>query len=229
MADHLSVFEAMAKVTADVRAIGKDSKNPEFGYTYRGVDDVIEGLHSHFAEAELLVVPVVVGHEERSYQVRSGSVWWYTRLTVEYHFFGAGGDELPVPVKVIGEGSDALDKGVAKAMSAAYKTAMSQTFSIPFDAPDSEADHTQAEVPLWRELGWANPETHLEADRMLRDAVARLEGDARRTLVSALHEAGVTGPSTLKPSTFATMCEIVTDLETPPDGENEVEDSESES
>jgi hypothetical protein len=58
--------------------------------------------------------------------------------TVEvcYRFYGPGGDFVEAVVP--GEAMDFGDKGVAKAMSVAYRIALLQVFAIPTDDPDPD-------------------------------------------------------------------------------------------
>jgi len=128
---------------AAVGAVAKGHKNPQQGYQYRAVDDVMAALQSILAEHEVFVYPRVT--ESRSEQVLIGvkkTPMIHVISTIEYHFCASDGSQIIAAT--IGEATDSADKAGNKAMASAFKYALTQTFCIPTaDAKDSERDHPE--------------------------------------------------------------------------------------
>lgn len=144
---HPSVVQALAAVMCDIGAIGKDQKNTHQGYNFRGIDDVYNALHSPLVKHGVVLLPEV---EDRIAETRetTNSQGRTSRMNVvhllmRYRFYGPAGDFLDV--RVWGEGQDSADKATNKAMSAAMKYALLQTFAIPTDDLD-EGDRETVEA-----------------------------------------------------------------------------------
>ena len=130
----MTAAQAVTAVMADVGAVGKDSKSQAGGnYDYRGIDDVINALAGPMRTHGLVLCPHVVECDVVPMAGRNG--WTETRMMVEYDVVGPDGSTLPRPVRAFAIGADNGDKGPGKAMSYAYKAAISQLFCIPTDDP----------------------------------------------------------------------------------------------
>lgn len=133
------IYKAIAGVMKDVGAVGKDSKNPQQGYKYRGIDAVMNALQPAMVKHGIFAAPTVISSEREERQTRNGGLLIYTMLTVKYSFFAEDGSY--VETTVVGEGMDSSDKSSNKAMSAAFKYACFQTFCIPTEEMlDSEEE-----------------------------------------------------------------------------------------
>lgn len=139
----------LAEVAKEVKGVPKSSQNPEFGYAYRGIDDVLNHLGPLLARHGLVVLPRILEHDRQIHdgvnrrgQPRRTSL---VTLVVEYTFLAPDGSS--VSLTMAGEGADSADKAVPKALSTAYKYAMFQAFSIPTqELPDTEAEPDQDEL-----------------------------------------------------------------------------------
>lgn len=133
------IYEAISGVMADIGAVGKNKKNAQQGFMFRGIDDVMNALAPALIKNKVFIVPEVT-HEERTERATTkGGVLFYTRLHVTYHFYTTDGSS--VQAKVIGEAMDSGDKATNKAMSIAYKYAAFQVFNIPTEEmKDPDAD-----------------------------------------------------------------------------------------
>jgi hypothetical protein len=138
---HPSIYELMARVMNDVRDVGKNGFNDHQKYRFRGVDDFIGALaqplrhHGVFMMTEILDFQVSVRGKMNAVHMR-----------VAFHFYGPAGDK--VTATTLGEASDTADKASNKAMSAALKYALMQTFMIPVDAgslDDGDRDHPEGQ------------------------------------------------------------------------------------
>ena len=124
---------------ADIGAIGKDKKNAQQGFKYRGVDDVMNALQPVMVKHGLFVVPEIIDQRREERQTSRGGNLIYSVCTVRYTFYAKDGSS--VQCVVIGEGMDSGDKATNKAMSIAFKYACFQVFCIPTEEmkdPDAE-------------------------------------------------------------------------------------------
>lgn len=141
MSESFSVFQLVAAVQADLskKGIGKEQTNTFDKYKFRGIDDVYNALGPVLSNHGLVVFPEVTGREVTQRDTQKGGTVFHVTLDVVYHFVSAhDGSEMLVPVP--GEAMDRGDKAINKAMSAAYKLACFQTFCIPIEGQDSEAE-----------------------------------------------------------------------------------------
>jgi hypothetical protein len=178
---HPSIYELMARVMNDVRDVGKNGFNDHQKYRFRGVDDFIGALaqplrdHGVFMMTEILDFQVSVRGKMNAVHMR-----------VAFHFYGPAGDK--VTATTLGEASDTADKASNKAMSAALKYALMQTFMIPVDAgslDDGDRDHPVGQASaadgymqrLRKPAVWNNPTALLamhaeaKADGLLQETV----------------------------------------------------------
>ena len=123
------IYQAMAEILAEIPSIGKDNKNKEQGFKYRGIDDVYNGLHPLLAKHKVFMAPTVLSRASEERATKNGGALQCVTLSVEYRFFHADGSSISCTV--MGEGRDTSDKATNKAMAAAHKYALLQTFCIP--------------------------------------------------------------------------------------------------
>ncbi|MCR5565996.1 MAG: ERF family protein [Clostridiales bacterium] len=133
------IHELIGKAMGEIGAIGKDSKNQQQGFMYRGIDAVYNALNPVMAKYGLFICPEVLDMHREERTNAKGTVIIYTVLTVKYTIYAPDGSNITLTV--MGEGMDTGDKGVNKAMSIAMKYAMFQLFFIPTEElkdPDAE-------------------------------------------------------------------------------------------
>lgn len=138
------IYQAIIGVMADIGAIGKDKKNAQQGFKYRGVDDVMNALQPAMVQHGLFVVPEIIDQKREERKTNRGGNLIYSVCTVRYTFYAKDGSS--VQCVVVGEGMDSGDKATNKAMSIAFKYACFQVFCIPTEEmkdPDAEV-HTVA-------------------------------------------------------------------------------------
>ena len=134
------IFSRMISVMRDVKAIGKDQKNPQQGYSFRGIDDVYFALHNILSKHGVFTIPTVLEERSEERKSKSGGILIYRILRILYRFFADDGSFISSIV--IGEGMDSGDKSANKAMSAGHKYLLLQSFCIPTDEiKDSETEH----------------------------------------------------------------------------------------
>jgi hypothetical protein len=140
------VYQAIAGVMGELAkvGIGKNNKNTQQGYKFRGIDDVYNALAPLLARAQLLILPRVLNRTVSERETKSGSTLFYVVLDVEFDLV-SGTDGSAHTIRVVGEAMDSGDKATNKAMSAAYKYACMEAFCIPTEG-DNDADATTHEV-----------------------------------------------------------------------------------
>ena len=137
-----AIYKAIIGVMNDVNAIGKDSYNKTQNFKYRGIDDVMNELHTALAKNKVFIVPEVLNEARSVGKSKSGGELYYTRLTIRFTFYAEDGSS--VAAVVIGEAMDSGDKASNKALSIGLKYAMLQVFCIPTeDEKDPDAQSPQ--------------------------------------------------------------------------------------
>jgi hypothetical protein len=133
------IYQAIIGVMSDIGVIGKEKRNTQQGFKYRGVDDVMNALQPVMVQHGLFVVPEIIDQKREERQTKNGTNLIYSVCTVRYTFYAKDGSN--VQCVVIGEGMDSGDKATNKAMSIAFKYACFQVFCIPTEEmkdPDAE-------------------------------------------------------------------------------------------
>lgn len=135
----MNIYEALTAVMRDCGAVGKDSKNPQQGYKYRGIDAVMNAVNPALTKNRVFVAPEVLEMTREERQTSKGTLLIYSVAKVRYTFYAEDGTSITAVV--IGEGMDSGDKSMNKAMSAAFKYALFQVLCIPTEEMiDSEVD-----------------------------------------------------------------------------------------
>jgi hypothetical protein len=141
------VYAAINAVQADLAKVGitKSRRNSQgSGYNFRGIDDVYNSIAPLLAQHKLCILPRVLSRNVAERTSKQGGALFYITVEAEFDFVSAI-DGSKHTVKTFGEAMDSGDKGTNKAMSAAYKYAAFQAFSIPTEA-EPDADEYSPEV-----------------------------------------------------------------------------------
>lgn len=135
------VYTALGEVMRAIEALGKDQRNPQQGFQYRGIDDAYNALHKLMAAAGLVCFPCVEDMVRETKVSGRGTELRYTILKVNYLFVSTVDGSSARVGPTVGEGMDAGDKSAAKALAIAHKYALLQTFMIPTkDMPDPDSE-----------------------------------------------------------------------------------------
>lgn len=142
------VYKAIVSVAADIAktGIGKNRKNAQQGYKFRGIDDVYNELAPLLAKHGLCILPRILSREVAERQSKTGGTLFYVTVQAEFDFVCAS-DGSKHTVLTYGEAMDSADKATNKAMSAAYKYAAFQAFCIPTEGDNDADTTTPGEVP----------------------------------------------------------------------------------
>lgn len=137
------IFESIAKVMEDIKAVEKDSVNEQQKFKYRGIDAVMNALNPALVKNKVFIIPQVLEQTREERKTARGGNMIYTVLRVKYTFYAEDGSFIEAIVA--GEGMDSGDKSSNKALAAAFKYACFQVFCIPTEEmKDPDAD-TQEE------------------------------------------------------------------------------------
>lgn len=132
------IYQRMVAILRDTEAIGKDQRNDQQGFKFRGIDQVYNDLHGVFAKHGVFIRPNVVSREYMETATKSGNRMNHHFLVIDFHFCAEDGSE--VVMRSIGEAADSGDKGTPKCMSIALKYALFQALLIPtLDDKDPDA------------------------------------------------------------------------------------------
>lgn len=128
------IYQKLNHVMKEVGVVGKNQKNSTQGYRFRGIDDMLNALYPALTKHGVFMTPRCLSERnEIKDVVRSNGkagVDKHVTIMMEYDFYAEDGSKVtvgPVPA----EGLDSGDKATNKALSAALKYALIQTFSIP--------------------------------------------------------------------------------------------------
>lgn len=142
----LKVYQAINAVQRALAAegISKDRRNQQQGYNFRGIDDVYNVVSPLLGKNGLCILPRVLSRSCVERVNAKGTALFYVTIECEFDLVSTE-DASKHTVKTYGEAMDSGDKATNKAMSAAYKYAVMQTFAIPTEG-DNDADATTHEV-----------------------------------------------------------------------------------
>lgn len=142
------IYKKMSEVMKDIGSVGKDQKNQAQGFKFRGIDQFVNSLYPALTKHSVFMTPRCVSEQHELKDVTRGSgkagVDKHVTILMEYDFFAEDGSKVtigPIPA----EGLDSGDKATNKALSAALKYALIQTFAIPTEDM-AEADLESPEI-----------------------------------------------------------------------------------
>lgn len=138
----VTAAQSIAGVLKEVGAVGKDSRNAQQGFNYRGVDAVVNAVHPALAKIGGFIVPRMVSQEVEHATTSKGAAMVVVRLVTDYAWYGTD-DSDPIVGRVSSEAFDTADKATAKAWSVAYRTFLLQTLNLPTDDPDPDSQYTE--------------------------------------------------------------------------------------
>lgn len=138
------IYKKMSEVMKDIKHVSKDQKNVAQGFKFRGIDQFVNALYPALTKHGVFMVPRATSYSQTLKDVTRSNgkagVDKHVSIEMEYDFFAEDGSRVtvgPIPA----EGLDSGDKATNKALSAALKYALIQTFSVPtVDMVDGDSD-----------------------------------------------------------------------------------------
>lgn len=198
----LLIYKKMNDVMKEVKAVTKDQKNTAQGFKFRGIDQFINALYPALTKHGVFMTPECVKetHELKDVTRSNGKagVDKHVSIMMNYTFYAEDGSWVragPVPA----EGLDSGDKATNKALSAALKYALIQTFSIPTeDMVEADLDSPEIGTNKVATLKAAPPLT-VTVPNVQTEPSGTLEG---QTLAATIALSGTAQLAPAKISTF---------------------------
>lgn len=142
-----TIYARLGEVMKAVGAIDKNRKNEVQKFNFRGIEDFMNELHTHMANAGVFIVPKELEHIQESFEttsVKNGQtetkLQFRTRIHCQFEFVSTE-DGSKVIADGWGEAADNGDKGYNKCKSAALKYVLMQMFLVPTkDLEDADGE-----------------------------------------------------------------------------------------
>lgn len=138
------IYQKIANILKETKAITKSEKNQQQGFKFRGIDNVMNELHELFAKNDVFILQEVQGFTTENRPTKSGGTNTFTRATIKFCYMTTDGSH--VDTVNVGEAMDSGDKGMNKAMSIALKYSLLQMFLIPTEEPKDPDETTPEET-----------------------------------------------------------------------------------
>lgn len=141
-----TVIEAFSRVMEQVQAVGKNERNKDQGFLYRGVDTTVNAVGPVLREHGVVIVPCAEDIQVERYTTAKGTAMKNATVRMRYTVYGPAGDSFSGVT--FGESADSGDKAVSKAQSVAYRVFLLQALTIPTNEPDpDESSPERAGLP----------------------------------------------------------------------------------
>jgi hypothetical protein len=135
-----NVYSAWNSVMQQVQQVGKTGYNQSQGFSFRGVDAVVNAVGPALREHGVIVIPdEIVENTATEYTTGKYDTRMVNRLVrIRWKVVGPEGDLFTG--ESVGEAADAGDKAMSKAQSVAYRVFLLQALCIPTGDPDPDAE-----------------------------------------------------------------------------------------
>jgi hypothetical protein len=144
------IFQAILQVKHQlaIKGVGKNQKNSQQGYSFRGIDDIMNAMAAPLVKASIIVVPRIQSREQTVFTTEKGQRLTSVSLDTEFLFVSAV-DGSSINARIQSEASDYADKATNKAISFGLKYAFISVFNIPvvgaddgdFESPGNEVNN----------------------------------------------------------------------------------------
>lgn len=189
MSEPATIREALVNVSKAVGAVRKDGYNKGQGFNFRGIDHVVNAVHPHLVANGIVTIPVLRSVDYAPVTIgKNATPATSVRVVAGYEFHGPAGDSFTAVVAA--EGNDAADKGTAKAMSVALRTALLQTLMLPTDEVDPDSSYDE-QVPEYVVLRQTFMQRAQAASMSREDALAVFTGAGGSGKISECTDAAV--------------------------------------
>jgi len=136
------IYKIMPKIMSEILPIGKDGKNVQQNYKFRGIDQIYNFVQPILAKNEVFMRCEIQDVQRSERPSKSGGIMTFVQIKVRYFIVASDGSS--VWTDALGESMDSGDKAVPKALSVAQKYSLLQMFCIPTeDLKDVENDNPE--------------------------------------------------------------------------------------
>lgn len=144
------VHQAWLDVMEAVQSIGKNDRNTQQNYQFRGIDATVNAVGPALRDHGVFIHPKrIKDRTEERYETSRGAQMRNVTLTIEWEVTGPAGDSFTG--ESVGEAADAGDKAVSKAHSVAYRTYLLEALCIPTGDREPDADSHERAVASRRQ------------------------------------------------------------------------------
>lgn len=142
------IYERIARVMQEIRAVKKDQRNEQQRFLFRGIDGVLNGVQPAMAKNEVFVTQEIMSRERKEFASAKGTVGVHCLYQYRFRFWTVDGSY--VDTFVDGEGMDYGDKAANKCGSIALKYALINTLLIPTEETEDPDRESHEVVPTTR-------------------------------------------------------------------------------
>lgn len=226
------IYKAISNVMACVGAVGKNQRNTQQGFMFRGIDAVMNAINPALIENKVFVVPEILEQTREERTTAKGALLIYSICKVKYTFFAEDGSYITAVV--IGEGMDSGDKATNKAMSIAFKYACFQVFCIPTEEMKDPDEDCPAPEPRGSKASPVNKTESKQSTTKTIDnkddvpgnkidaiKIATLNGELQRTGVGAKSMCAFFKVNNIEEFTILQFAEAMNKLKAMPDRKKE--------
>lgn len=139
------VYTAFAAAMRDIKAVGKDGKNTQQNYNFRGIDGVLNAVGPVFRDHGLFILPEVLDHNLTATPRQNKSPVISVIIKIRYTIVHEDGSSFSGVT--VGEGNDYSDKATSKATSVALRTFLIQSLALPTHDRDPDEDSIERGAP----------------------------------------------------------------------------------
>jgi hypothetical protein len=82
-----TIYQAINSIMQDIEAIGKNKKNAQQGYSFRGIDDMYNALQPLFKKHAVFITSNVLESKREERLTKSGGALIYTIAKCQFKFF----------------------------------------------------------------------------------------------------------------------------------------------
>jgi len=183
------IEKCMVKILREIEVIGKNrvAGTGNYSYNYRGIDDFFNAIHPLLAKYGVFLLPNydIIDKTERpklDNQGRQNGMYSLVKVKGSFRFTAEDGSF--VEASCIGEGIDPGDKASNKAMAAALKYVLMQTFCVACEgAIDSETDSPTPQYQQQQQQQQAPQQTQPQAPPPVSKEALEQAGNAMLQLI----------------------------------------------
>lgn len=139
----MELAQKLLNIMESVKYIQKRGVNRFHGYKYATEADVAEAVREEMIKQKVVAIPSVIEDSIRETQSRKGDTNYVAKVKIKHTFIDIESGKS-IEFTMVGEGQDAGDKAIYKAITGCQKYALMKLFLIP-TGDDPELDKQEPE------------------------------------------------------------------------------------
>lgn len=166
-----NVIEALARVTAEMPAIGKTQTGKGLNYKFRSIEQLTGHAATLFAKYGVVIVPRGETIEYVDVPTAKGGSMSEARAKFHWAIYGPGGTTDFITASTFGQARDSSDKSANKAHTAAYKYLLMTLLCISDDKEDPDYERAGDSESAEEEEEGIDKEQEERIDQLMTEAV----------------------------------------------------------